>query len=104
LVALVASEHYTPNTATDDALADIGEVGATSGALQNPTITDGVFNADDITISAVTYAHVIDYVVVYDDTHANKILVAIFDTATGLTITTNGSDIKIIWGASIFNI
>lgn len=97
---LVASEHYTPNLATDDALADIAEVGGTTGALQNPTIVDGVFDADNITISALTYGHVIDYIVVYDDSHADKILIALFDTATGLPLTTNGTDVTLTFNAS----
>lgn len=94
---LVASEHYTPVIATDDELADIAEVAATA-TLANVTLTDGVFDADDTTFTAVTYPHAIDYIVIYDDSVAGDPLFLIIDTASaGLPCTPNGGDIKITW-------
>ena len=93
---LVASEHYTPNLATDDELADIAEVAATA-TLANVTITDGVLDADDTTFSAVTYPHNIDYLAIYDDSVAGDPLLILDDDVSGFPFTPNGGDIRIQW-------
>jgi len=103
LKLVFVTSDYSPNLATDDALADIdaGYRVATSGALQSPTITDGVFDADDITTSSVS-GSAITYVVLYDDTHADDILIMIWDTlgGDGLPLTPNGGDIKMTFDAT----
>jgi len=90
----------TPVPATDDFLDDIaaGARVAVSGALQNPTSTGGVADADDITISAVTGATV-ESLVCYQHTGTDSTseLVLYIDTATGLTYTPNGSDVNLIF-------
>jgi hypothetical protein len=94
---------YSPTLATDDELADIpvGARVATSGALQSKTFTDGVFDAADITVSAVS-GDQFEYIVLYDDTSSGDKLIAIIDSATGIPCTPNGGDITIQWdsGAS----
>jgi hypothetical protein len=98
LAILVDGADYTPTLATDSVLADIPILGrvATSSALQTPTCTNGVFDADDITLSAVT-GDKFEYIVLIDDT-ANR-LIALIDTASGLPCTPSGADITITWPA-----
>jgi hypothetical protein len=96
---LVDGADYTPNLATHETLANIPAAGrvAVSGALAGKTVTDGVFDANDITISAVT-GDQFEYIVLYQHTGAESaLLIALIDTATGLPCTPNGGDITIAW-------
>jgi hypothetical protein len=96
---LVDGADYTPNLATHETLAAIPAAGrvAVSGALAGKTVTDGVFDANDITISAVT-GDQFEYIVLYQHTGAESaLLIALIDTATGLPCTPNGGDISIAW-------
>ena len=93
---------YTPNLSTHQYLSDIPSAArvATSGELQNKTVTDGVFDADDITLTAVT-GDQFEYIVLYKDTgvEGTSRLILLIDTATGLPCTPNGSDITIQWSS-----
>ena len=93
---------YTPNLATHQYLSDIPAAArvATSGALQNKTVTDGVFDADDIILTAVT-GDQFEYIVLYKDTgvEGTSRLILLIDTATGLPCTPNGSDVTIQWAS-----
>ena len=100
-VALIDHGTVTPNVATHDFYDDIvaGLVSSLSGALANKTFTAGVFDADDITLSAVSGSS-FESLNLIDDTpgtNATKDLIAYIDTATGLPTTPNGSDITIQW-------
>jgi hypothetical protein len=101
-VVLVDGADYTPNLATDEALDDMpaGARVAVSGALQNKSVTDGVFDADDITISSVS-GDQFEYLAIYKHTgvESTSFLIALLDTATGLPCTPNGGDISIQWDA-----
>jgi hypothetical protein len=91
---------YTPNLATHDNLDDIPSAArvAVSGALANKTVTDGVFDADDIVVSSVS-GDQFEYIVLYKHTgvESTSRLLLLIDTATGLPCTPNGSDITIQW-------
>lgn len=93
---------YTPNLATDQFLSDIPSAArvAISGALQNKTVTDGVFDADDITVASVS-GDQFEYLVLFKDTgvEGTSRLLLLIDTATGLPCTPNGSDITIQWSS-----
>ncbi len=94
---LVDGADYTPNLATHETLADIPAAArvAVSGALQSKTVTDGVFDAADITIAAVT-GDQFEYIALYQHTGAESaLLLLLIDTATGLPCTPNGGDITI---------
>jgi hypothetical protein len=99
-VVLVDGADYTPNLSTHDFLDDIPEAArvATSGALASKTVTAGVADAADVTISSVT-GDQFEYLVIYKDTGnaATSRLIACIDTATGLPCTPNGGDITITW-------
>jgi hypothetical protein len=70
----------------------------TTGALAGKTTTAGVFDANDITATAVT-GDTIEALVLYKDTGVSGTspLIAWFDIST---FTPNGSDATIIWHAS----
>ena len=99
-VVLVDSADYTLNIATDQYLSSIaagGRVG-TSGNLASKTVTLGVFDAADVTITGVT-GDQFEYIVLYHDTGnaSTSELIAVIDTATGIPCTPNGGDITITW-------
>lgn len=104
-VVLVDGADYTPLVATHEFLADIAAIArvATSPALANKSSTAGVADADDVTFAAVA-GDTSEYLVIYQDTGnaATSRLIAIIDTATGLPVIPNGSDIVLVWdnGAS----
>lgn len=91
---------YTVNLATDDALNDISGSAliGTAVALASKTIVDGVFDAADTNLVAVTGASA-EALVIYKDSGsgATSWLVAYIDTATGLPFTPNGGDVLIQW-------
>ena len=102
-IKLVFVDHGvdTPVPATDDFLDDItaGARIATSGAFTTKSYTAGVFDADDVTVTAVSGAS-FESIVIFDDTpgtEATKDLIAFIDTATGLPTTPNGGDIIVQW-------
>lgn len=104
-VALVDTGTYTFSAAHQFYSSVTGVVG-TPATLASKTITNGVFDAADVTFTAVTGASV-EALVVYKDTGsaATSPLIAFIDTGTNLPVTPNGGDITIQWNASgIFSI
>lgn len=95
---IVDSADYTYNAAHDN-LDDVaaGARIATTGALQNKTYTNGVFDADDITVANVT-GDPGEVVILYrhTGTESSSRLVAYLD---GVTITPNGANVTISWAA-----
>lgn len=104
-IRLVFVDHGvdTPVVATDDFLDDIaaGARIATSGNFATKTKTNGVCDADDVTLTAVSGASV-ESIVIYDDTpatEATKNLIAFIDVATGLPLTPNGGNVTVQFDA-----
>lgn len=96
----------TPNTTTDDFYNDIsaGIVGSLSSALTTKTIgtvAAGVFDADNVTFTAVS-GNSVESVNLLKDTGVTSTsnLIAYWDTGTGLPVTPNGGDITVTWNAS----
>lgn len=104
-VVFVNDATYTPDTATDETLADItaGARVATSTALTNPTITNGVISADNKTVASVT-GSVVNTMVVYkhSGTESTSYLIAAIDTTTdsSLPYTPTGADVTVVWNPS----
>lgn len=99
-IVLVDTASYTVNLATDEFLSDIpsGMRVATSGNLSSKTTTAGVFDAGDVTLTAVTGAQSEALVIIKDTgTASTSPLIAYVDSATGLPVTPNGGDITIAW-------
>lgn len=97
-VALVTAS-YTANMSTDQYYSTVSaNVVGTPGTLASKTITNGIFDAADLTFTAVSGSQVTQ-IVIYKDTGsgATSPLIARIDTATGLPVTPNGGDITITW-------
>lgn len=92
---------YTVNLATHDMLDDVtgagGTLVATSANLASKTKTDGIADAADVTLSAVSAGAACPYIIIYKDTGtpSTSRLIAYIDTGTGLPVTPNGGDITI---------
>ena len=100
-VALIDSGTYT-YSASHEFYSSVSGVVGTPQTIANTTVTNGVFDGDDVTFSAVTGSSV-EAVLIYVDTGVagTSRLVAYLDTGfTGLPVTPNGGDITITWNAS----
>jgi hypothetical protein len=71
---------------------------ARSGNLASKTSTNGVFDAADITVTAVS-GSAFTHIIVYKDTgtDSSSPLVAVFDITS---FAPNGGDITVVWNAS----
>lgn len=100
--ALIDTGVYTYSAAHDfwdDASA--GVVG-TPQTIANKTVTNGLFDGDDVTYTSVTGSSV-EALIIYIDTGtpSTSRLVAYIDTGvTGLPVTPNGGNISVTWNAS----
>lgn len=100
-VALVDTGTYTYSS-THQWLSDLSGVVGTAQTLTSKSVTDGVFDAADVTFTAVT-GNSVEALVIYIDTGTagTSRLVAYIDTGvTGLPVTPNGGNISITWNAS----
>lgn len=99
--ALVDTGTYT-YSAAHDFLNDLSGVVGTAQTIANTTVTNGLFDGDNVTYTAVS-GSTVEALVIYIDTgnSATSRLVAYIDTGvTGLPVTPNGGDISITWNAS----
>lgn len=100
-VALIDTGVYTYNAAHEFYSSVSGVVG-TPQTINNTTVTNGLFDGDNVTYTAVT-GNSVEALLIYIDTGsaATSRLVAWIDTSvTGLPVTPNGGDISITWNAS----
>lgn len=99
--ALVDTGTYT-YSAAHDFLDDLSGVVGTAQTIANTTVTNGLFDGDNVTYTAVS-GNTVEAIVIYIDTGtaSTSRLVAYIDTGvTGLPVTPNGGDITISWNAS----
>lgn len=92
-----------PAAATDQDLADVaaGARVATSADLTNKSVTDGSFDHDDETLSAVSgdeFEEILYYG--HTGTESTSALIAVIDSGTGLPFTPSGGDIEVRPNAS----
>ena len=100
-VALVDTGVYTYSAAHEFVTSLSGTVG-TAQTIANTTVTNGLFDGDNVTYTAVS-GNSVEALVIYIDTGTagTSRLVAYIDTSvTGLPVTPNGGDITITWNAS----
>jgi hypothetical protein len=106
-VALVDTGTYTYN-ATHQFYSSLTGIVGTDMPITTPTVTNGTFDGDDVTFTAVSGASVEALVIYRHNAGANTTwrLVLYEDTSvTGLPVTPNGGNIVITWNASgIFTI
>lgn len=105
-VALVDTGTYT-YSASHDFLSDLTGVVGTAQTIAATTVSNGLFDGDNVTFTAVT-GNTVEALVIYIDTGVagTSRLVAYIDTGvTGLPVTPNGGDITITWsGSGIFQL
>ena len=103
---LIDTGVYTYSAAHEDH-ADLTGIVDTSGNLASLTITGGVFDAADITFSAVS-GNSVEAIILYHWTGSSatsKLLLYLDTGITGIPVTPNGGDIIIAWnGSGIFDI
>lgn len=100
--ALVDTGTYTYNTA-HDFYNDLSGVVGTDQRITTPTVTNGLFDGDNVTYTAVSGNSVEALVLYRHNAGANTTwpLAAYIDSSvTGLPVTPNGGDISITWNAS----
>lgn len=100
-VALIDTGTYTYSD-THDFFNDVTGVVGTPQTLTTKSVTNGVFDAADVTFTSVT-GNSVEALLIYIDTGVSSTsrLVAYIDTGvTGLPVTPNGGDITITWNAS----
>lgn len=97
---LVDTADYIVNLATHDFLDDVPAAArvAVSAAMASKTVTDGIFDAADVTWSAVS-GDPSEAIVIYQHTgtESTSRLIAYIDTATGLPVIPNGGNITVTW-------
>ena len=93
-VILVDLADYTPDLAAHDLLDDVpaGARVAVSGALANKTVTDGVADADDVTLNSVT-GDPCEALLIYQHTGTDGTsrLIALYDGKMYVTIAADAS-------------
>lgn len=97
---LVDTSTYT-YSADHEFLSSLTGVVGTAQTIGTKTYTDGVFDGDNLTYTAVSGASA-EAIVIYIDTGTagTSRLVAYFDSGfTGLPVTPNGGDITVTWNA-----
>jgi hypothetical protein len=104
----------TPVTATDDAIDDILSAARVPAIASCPTlgtvtigsVAAGTFDAADTTFTSLS-GDQSESLILFKDTgtESTSLLIAFWDTATGLPLTPNGADVTVVWNASgIFQI
>lgn len=103
-VTLTDESGGAPVLATDDAFDDISaKQVAGSNALTTPTITNGVFDADDEPLTAVSGASVESLTVYQHNATASLAYLLVYinvDSGGNLPFTPTGGDVTISWNAS----
>jgi hypothetical protein len=97
---LIDEADDTIDLATDNMLDDraVASRVATSGAFASKTVTAGVADAADVTLTSVT-GDISESIDIYQHTgtESTSRLICNIDTATGLPVTPNGGNIVLQW-------
>jgi hypothetical protein len=99
IVAYLVTGEYAPDTATDESCSAIPLTAIVAEeTLSGTTISDGVFDADDVTFTSVS-GDPVAYIVLALDTPAfsTNWLIAIIDDATAFPLTLTGVDVAVQW-------
>ncbi len=105
--ASLLSSAYTANLSTDEFWSGISaNLLNSSQTLASKTVTAGVFDAADITFTAVTSGSTAKAIVIWKDTGtpSTSPLLVYIDTITGFPLATNGGDITIVWDNGTYKI
>ena len=105
-VALVKNT-YPQDLTNDEFFSAIATyVVGTPQTLASKTITNGVFDAADVTYTTVPAGSTMEGVVIYKDTGVagTSALLAYVDDITGFPLAANGGDITIAWSNGAYKI
>ena len=105
--ASLLSSAYTANLSTDEFWSTISaNLLNTSQTLASKSVTAGVFDAADVTFTAVTSGSTAKAIVIWKDTGtpSTSPLLVYIDTITGFPLATNGGDITITWDNGSYKI
>ncbi len=107
VVARLARDTYAQNLTTDEFLSSVPAVtGATDQTLVSKSVTNGVFNAANVTFAAVPAGQTAEGIVLakWTGSDATSPVLAYIDVITGFPLAANGGDIVIQWDAGAFKI
>lgn len=100
-LVFIDEDDDAPVLATDDYLDDIASaarVAVSAAGMTGKTVTDGVADASDVTVSSVSGDEFESLTIYYHTgTDSTARLICNIDTATGLPCTPNGGDIIVQW-------
>lgn len=105
--AVLVRNDYPQDLTNDQFYSDIAAyVVGTPVALTTKSITDGVFDADDVTVPLVAAGSTCEGVVLYLDTGVagTSQLLAYIDTITGFPFATSGGDVLVQWNNGAYKI
>ena len=105
--ARLVKNTYAQNLSTDEFISSVTAItGSTDQTLANTSVTDGVFDAEDITFTAVPAGETSEGVVIYKDTGVagTSPLLMYIDTITGFPLATNGGNVVIQWDNGAYKI
>lgn len=99
-VALIDTGVYT-YSASHEFYSSLSGVVGTPETITNKTITNGLFDGNDLTFANLS-GNTVEALVIYIDSGnaATSRLVAYIDTGTGLPINPSGTDVDLTWNAS----
>lgn len=104
--AILVTSAYT-YSAAHEFLSDLGSTTVgTAQTLTSKTVTDGVFDADDVTFASLAPGSTLKAIVLFKDTGVagTSALIDYIDVVTGLPMNTNGGDVTIQWENSGYRI
>lgn len=93
-----AAYNSTHQFYTDVSASTVG----TPQTINNTTVTNGLFDGDNVTYTAVPSGSTVTALIIYIDTGsaATSRLVAFINTVSGFPLSTNGGDVTVAWNAS----
>lgn len=94
----LVSNAYT-FSANHEFLSSLGSLVGTPQELEGKTITDGVFDADDVGFGALAPGNTVKALVIFKDTGnpSTSPLICYLDEVTGFPFATNGGEVAIPW-------
>lgn len=107
IVARLVDNSYEQDLVADEFLSSVPKVtGSTDKSLANKSITNGVFDADDITFTAVPSGATSEGIVLakWTGNDSTSPLIAYIDTITGFPLNTNNGDVVVQWDNSAYKI
>lgn len=107
IVARLIRNDYAQNLSSDEFLVTATKItGSSEVTLAGKAVTGGVFDAEDITFSAVPTGETSEGVVLakWTGDEATSPLIAYIDQITGFPVATNGGNVVVQWDNGAFKI